>query len=502
MRDLVAFYHDRCCLFGKENNHWDLALENVYFDKSVDEAFLILLLEECQNPLINGPKEYLHYLRKLVSIGFFLQVEPEHPLLSLARKALKQIYTQGFWREFQLGEALYALGCHLLGLPLPLFHPKQLPKGGILSEVGNHLSDGGIPHPLMNTELALIWLFLSWEIENEELLSASLKWAHFAMGLFDHENYPFHGIWLRESEYRPLIFLSHYFLLFSVSSQMLLSPKIKHLADALFDKLEEMGKDSFQAPPYFLFLLACGFKRLSAKKNCLKPEGKFSSNEIDEDLGCFIAQHQDMSLICSFSGVNTGLGALHKTHVRIVSFGPHFSPLSDSDRYGLHRISSGIAKPFRDIEFEKEERGFELKGWSRLISPFVSDLFHHNMTLMQPGNQWVFFSVFSDGELLKFESRLSKHDETHPLFFAFFLIADQVVVEGGHSLVPATLDRYQGLSTPLTFKKEGEELRLYPQTQTKMDVIPLAGSPHFYSANFLIAFAFEKDQKNLVWTLT
>lgn len=501
MRDLVTFYRDRLHLFSETDN-WCLALKNFFLEKPVDEALITSLLDECRDPTIQNPHDYIFYLKKLVSVGWMLRFQPMPALLSDLQNSLQTIYTQGFWKEFQLGEALYSLGCHLAQLPSPSLEPKLLAKGGILIESGHHLSDGGIPHPMLNAELALIWLFLGWETENETLIESALKWVHAAIGLFDHENRPFHGIWLRESEYDPLTFFSLYFLLFSAATEMLISSKVRHLADALFDALKEVDDRACGQPPYFVALLARGFEVLSEAKKTPEVEGKFSINEVNESLGYLTTRQKDMSIACSFSGVNTGLGALHKTHVRIVSFGPHFTPLADSDRYGLHRTSSGASEPFRDLEFDQKEETFQVKGWARLISPFSSHVSPHNVTLTEPGKQWIFFSATGDGEKVTFESRLSEHDESHPLYFAYFIAADQVSIEGGESLKPATLNRYQGPSRLLTFEKGEEKLTLAPQSESEMHVIPLAGSHHFWAADFLIAFAFEDHKQSYAWDIS
>ena len=501
MRDLVTFYRDRLHLFSEEDS-WCRAIKNCYLEKRVDEALIASLLDECRNPTVDSPQDYLRYLRKLVFLSFLHRFQPMPMGVSTLKKIYQKIYTQGFWKDFQLGEALYTLGCHLAGLSSPALEPKQLAKGGILLEAGNYLPDGGVPHPLLNAELVLVWLFIGWETENDLLIHAALKWVHVSMGLFDHENRPFHGIWLRESEYHPLSFCSLYFLLFSVSSEMLISSKIRHLADSLFDALKEVDDAAFKAPPIFLLFFALGFESLYEKKKCPEVNGSYSMNEVDESLGYLSARQNDISLACSFSGVNTGLGALHKTHVRIVSFGPHFTPLADSDRYGLHRTSSGITDPFRDLEFDKKTDTFEVKGWTRIISPYASHVCHQNMTMTQPGGQWLYFSASGNGEKIFFESRLSEHDEKYPLYFAYFITADQAHIEGRQSLTPATLNRYQGPSKSTTFEKGEEKLTLHPQMEAEMHVIPLAGSHHFWAADFLVAFPFEDHHKAYSWEIS
>ena len=61
--------------------------------------------------------------------------------------------------------------------------------------------------------------------------------------------------------------------------------------------------------------------------------------------------------------------------------------------------------------------------------------------------------------------------------------------------------RYQGESKSLVFEKNQESLTLNPQYEGEMQVIPLSGTRHFWSADFLLAFSLNKKLYPYRWTI-
>jgi len=484
MRDLVTFYQDRLTSLC-ESDKWSSALKSFLLDKPIDKALISSLIS------LDSSLDVIQQLRNLVSAALLLRFQPIPDVAEELKKNLKQTYTRGYWKTFQLPEALFALGCFLLDLPMPELKPFQLKKGGLLVEMGNHLASGGVPDTMINGELALIWLFLGWETDNKALVHAALKWVHLSLALLDHEQRPFHGMWLKDGDYDPLSFFSLHALLFQVSSHLLTSSKLLHVKDVFFSRLEEI--DQIKPPPFLIFL-AAAFESLSHEKKCMEVEPQFSLHDVDESLGYLSARHEKMSFACSFNGVNTGLGALHKDQVRIVSFGPHFTPLADSDRYGFHRVSSKSFEAFHDVEWDQQPGRFAVKGWARLIAP-------SELSKVKPGKQWLYFAASGEGSECFFESRLSKKDDKYPLYFAYFISAKKALTEEGQALLPGTLDRYQGKSQLVTFQTEDETLTIKPFFEGSMQVIPLAGSRHFWSADFLMAYSLEEAKHPYRWQI-
>ena len=506
MKELIAFYRDRLEVFSKKNN-WCRALKVFFLKGSVDSSLIQPLLDESLDLHVDTPESYLCRLRKLVSLSFFHTFQPHLETKHSIQKIYRHLHTQGFWQEFQIGQALYVLGCDLVGLQTPILKPKQLSKGGILVESGDHFPDGGVADLRLNGELALIWMFLGWKLDREELIDRALRWVYTSMGLFDHEGRPFRGVWVRGSEYHPLLFHSLYLLLFSVSSKIVIDPEMDRIACSLLRLLEGVDTPSFDVASLFFILLSLGFKQLEEKKPYSRMAShSYSKRQMDRSLGYASFRQERFSLACSFSGVNTGMGVFHKKYVRILSFGPHGSPLGDLDQYGVYRTSSlSLSQPFRDLEISRGSDHFSAYGWTRTFSSKFSDEMAQNRSLNRVSDsslskQWIYLSLEVSGSKMVVTSRLLKREEKSPFFFAYFIVAERAHI-GSCSLAPSTLNRYQGENREIVFEKGGERLSLNPQTEGQMDVIPLAGEPYFWGADFLVAFLFEESLKGCTWEI-
>ena len=506
MKELIAFYRDRLEIFSKKNN-WCHALKVFFLKASVDSSLIQPLLDESLDLHVDTPESYLCRLRKLVSLSFFHTFQPRLDTKHLVQKIYKDLYTQGFWQEFQIGQALYALGCHLIGLETPVLKPKQLSKGGGLVESGDHFPDGGVPNLRLNGELALIWIFLGWKLNREELIDQALRWVYASMALFDHEDRPFRGMWVKESEYHPLLFHSLYLLLFSVSSKIVIDPEIDRIADSLLGLLKGVDSSSFDVAPTFFILLSLGFKQLEEEKPYSRMAShSYSKSEIDRSLGYASFKQKGFSLACSFSGVNTGMGVFHKRDVGILSFGPHGAPLGDLDQYGIYRTCSfSLSKPFRDLEISKGSDHFFAYGWTRTFSSKPLGETAQNTTLNPVSSsnlskQWIYLSLEVSRSKMVVTSRLLRREEKDPLFFAYFVVAERAHI-GDSSFASSTLNQYQGENREIVFEKKGERLFLTPQTEGQMDVIPLAGGSYFWGADFLVAFLFRESLKGSTWEI-
>lgn len=263
---------------------------------------------------------------------------------------------------------------------------------------------------------------------------------------------------------------------------------------------EEQELPRFDASNRWIGGLTIGFKKLIEKQAPFPDvyvEPVFHT--IDPSLGFIRYDYESLSLVCSACGVNTGLGAIHKKGVRVVAFGPHYYPLADSDCFGIYRPSNGSTDGFKDLIMESEESQCRFKGWSRLVSPQSEEPLKQTIPDKEPGNQWIFFDIQAQKESLDIDVCLSQCLETTPLAFAFFVSAQKVCIGKEKTLRPGSIERYQGKSNTLVFEKDQEFLTLIAQYPGDMQVIPLAGKQHFWSADFLIAFPITEKLKLLSW---
>ncbi len=498
MKSLAAFYRKHLSVFDREDL-WCYALKSCFLQAAPDETLAWALFDECQKTDTDSPKSHLSLLRKFASLSFFCEFQTISKVKVPLQQAYGKLDARGFWDEFQIGKALYSLGCYLIGLPVPTLEPKQLTKGGILVESGGYFPDGGIPHLLLNAELALTWLFLGWKLKCEKLIEAALKWAHLSAHFFDHKNRPFHAVWTREPEYSPSLFYVLYFLLFSVSSKFVANAKIVQLAETLSFALEQKDCGFLHPSPVLAAFFSLGFESLEREKIVLEMDTLHIAQEIDQNLGYLLFKQNDLSFMCCFSGVNTGLGALHKTGVCILSFGPHHTPLGDPNRYGIYRTCS-FSQPFRDVELVKTSNAFMLKGWTRILSSDVARGSPLSLTMNYPSRQWLHLCAEGSQSKVLLKSRLVGPSGETPLFFAYFVKADEVRVQSD-LFSPGSLRQYRGKNREIVFEGGGQTLCLQPHTQGEMYVIPLAGGHHFWGADFLVAFLIEPYGKMHSWEI-
>jgi len=496
MSGLVTFYKDRLEeLDDKE------AIKSILKNEKVDETAVFSLIKQCQETSVDSPQDILVFYKKLLTLILILPFSDRDNRSSdlHVKKLLKRGNREGYWSSFQLPMAYAALSSYLTTGEYDKLDVKQLEKGGVLLESGHHIFDGSVIKPIESAHLALIWLYLGWANQDEELLGAALKLAQFCMNFCDNNGTLFQGLWTREEEYLPFELHSALALLFSISSHLRLSSKMNVIKEVLYKKLEEEEVTQVDS---MTLLLAINFRKL-IDENRPYPEitRGLTLYSMDHSLGFMRYDHQNLSLACTGCGVNTGLGAIHKRGVHIVSFGPHYHPLADSDCFGIYRTSNGSREGFKDLTIESEEDGCQFRGWSRLISPQPSRVSKQNFSCSNPGEQWLFYDIRAEKDNLQLDVRLDNDPHDASVSLAFFVSAEKAMMEGEEPLIPGALERYHGKSSIVSFEKDGEILSIHPQFEGEMQLIPLAGKRHFWSADFLLAFPLTEKLKPYSWKL-
>lgn len=491
MSGLVAFFK------GRENvsSHADplsLAVHAYLKGEGRVEALLFSLLEAAASLSLETPEDVLEFYRYLTAV-LFMKEENNDRLDSQIMPLLNRGIADGFWKSFQLQEGYQVLAAFLLDQTRNPFQVRQLEKGAVLQEGGLHVLDRHAPHPRENGELALICLYLGWAWNDEELMASGLKLTEFCLSLCDHEGELFQGMWMKESDYQRETLTDLFSLLFHVASHVALSSKIQVISEALSKKMR--GEDPLVA------LFAKGFQTLIDKGAPFpKVEGGVTLYDQDQSLGFLRYQYGNLSLACSAAGVNTGLGVIHKNEVHITSFGPHYAPLADSTCYGIFRPSNGSRDGFKDLSLESSEDKARFMGWTRIVSPAAEHLSESPFSVAQPGPQWLMFDVKGEKETVDLTVRCHQIDEANLLYIVFFVHADRSVI-GERALFPKALDRFQGRSGEILFERGEGKITIKPQFESEMEVIPLAGEDHFWSADFLLAFPIREKMVPHRWII-
>lgn len=178
----------------------------------------------------------------------------------------------------------------------------------------------------------------------------------------------------------------------------------------------------------------------------------------------------------SLEGVHGGFGHIQAKGASIVTMGPHFFPLGLSDLYGIYRTKDS----FDDVHIAKDP--FAFKGWTRLAHK------------QKPSDLWMEVSAKEDGETLKLSVKFLHFTDFSPVSMVFFVKANKVVVNPFFEVYPSSLERYQGGSEKVSLSDGA--LTLNAQFEGEMQVIPLAGGPYFWGADFLVAYAITKEMSS------
>ena len=471
MSGLVTFI-ERCQEETLDYDPIRAAVNAFLIGKERGESLLFPLATHCESFSIDTPQDLIDYYRSFLSLLFLRKfyekqdAKLDQQIRSLILKGRKM----GFGKYFYLQKGYETLARFLFENKREELEFKQLEKGAILYN--------NLPHPMQNGEMGLIALYLGLLWGDEDLLQKGLKCVEFSLSLCDHNGRIFQGLWLKETEYRSITHSDTFILLFNVSSHLVTCSKLQMVA--------ESSRDHSYSDP-FVLLFNQAFKEISFPN---LNQG-LTLHDIDRSLGFLHYQYGETSLVCSAAGMNTGLSSLHKKGIHVVSMGPHYAPLADSDYYGVSRLSNGSQEGFKDLKIESDDEKGNFQGWTRIVS-----LDEENQS-----EEWLFFNLEAEKEKIELTVRKSHHNELNSLFYVFFVSADKGIVGEEMELHPGILDRYQGSTHKVLFEKDKEKIEITPYFNGEMKLIPLAGKNHFWSADFLLAFSLKKNLYPYRWTV-
>lgn len=195
------------------------------------------------------------------------------------------------------------------------------------------------------------------------------------------------------------------------------------------------------------------------------------------------------SILTSVLGMNTGHGAIAAGRNQIVSFGPHYYPLGQMDKFGIIRKATRGMDSFQDVRFTSTP--FSIKYWSKLVGSEVCD---------KPSAIWSEVEIEELDKGIQLTSRYENLGHETSFAFAFFIKSD-CMIRGMQNFHQNTLERYRGPSETIICQSGEDRLEIRPCFKSYMQIIPLAGGNHFWGANFLLAYDVDNLQNPLRWAL-
>jgi len=391
------------------------------------------------------------------------------------KPALGQALCHRSWDQFQLGDALTALSCHLAGMAYPRPIPKQLPNGAALLEWGGHGRAAHVPDLAGCAELGSLWAILGILQDSPELCMAALKLANWQLNLLDNTGFPHLGLWSKGSDCSVPHLLAYQQLLFTLCSRI--------SGEEYFERAAQLQAKHFKG--WDRLKLPQKLYEFIAPKLVLKTRYRINPFAEEVTVGMAKWADRDMSVVCSLSGYNSGMGSLHKKEVAILNFGPQVGVLDDLKGFGIERSCSMTERSFADLKWEKEPGGVLIKGWTKVYSKPL----------------WIFSSMVLSNKQLRIQIEFQENKSLENLSFVFYLKGQKCVVGNRDHIQAYSLDRYQGANAPLTLLGESEKIYLEAGQPGKMSLIPLAGGDFFWGTDFLLAFEIDPAVQNYTWTI-
>lgn len=455
------------------STHWEKFIRQILENSSSEDVDASALVQEIAGRPLASFGEYLSTWRETLALYLMGRYFPAIDASVLVEKLKKHKY----FGRFQLGRLFDAITAE------KPFSFKQLPQGGILLETDNQLEELSIPKPQLTAELSVLGLIHGLITKDRELLSAVLRFARFHMQTLDRKGKPFAGLWSGVKHFSYATSYGLNYLLFSSTAHLSPWPKFHLLAETQLTLLKEMDSERFEEIAPYLAVLSLVLERELDNEIEGVVDEDFKSDD-EKDLGFSTFQGSSLHIACTTSGAHSGVGAISKGNVRIVSMGPCFQPLGEPHTYGVHRMP-----PLSDTIVRKDNEEFSFNGWTRLIHPEEGHL----------SKSWMELQVQGSKNRGRVTVRFSEN--TKDLHFAFFIESTEAIVNEHFYLQPASLDRYAGESAEIQFQMGDHALKILPKGDSGMQVIPLAGGDHFWGANFLVAFAMPPESTPVHWEI-
>ena len=333
-------------------------------------------------------------------------------------------------------------------------------------------------------ETALLFLGVGLQRRDEGLLRDALAKALSLMELLDRKGRPFSGLLSSPSEFSHAAFYGLGYLLFAAAAHIAEWPKYHLVAESLLTHFKELPVPCYAKVEPLHVALAHFFEKELEKEGVPLIRGTPEMKSYEKELGVASYHNESLSIGCSSTGSHSGVCGMSKNGIRIVSMGPSRSPIGEEENFGVMRIP-----PVADAVVERGDETFDFACWTRLASKNDTDLSKTWMELKVAGRR-------GRGKIgVKFT------DLEESLHFLFFVQGEKATVGEQFSLEAGTLDRFSGVENRVSVKNGVEVINIQAVDSESIEVIPLAGSDHFWGADFLVAYKIPSRCKSMTWDI-
>jgi|GEM_PF-2041963 len=465
---------------GMDSSLWEEIFAVASQKKPLPESLVAHLIDRCNHFQIVVEKDYLAYARlafTLVAIYHFSGVSQEKCTQDLQEVYAKLLCHQ-HPRSWQLPYFYKVTISYLMGRKVEEGAAHVVSKGIALVEYGGHYPYMHLPHALYNAELALLGMILGITLHRAALVESSIKigeWVAESLALG-------HPLWMQEETYDPALLMQISRSLFALILHSTPHEKIQKMYDSL---QESSAKNPLSA------VFALLVKNIVATPRSLSIQYNLDKRSEEENRYLGYVVHKDKSLSCyaTVSGARTGFAGIAKGSAQIISIGPHTLPLGDMSHYGIYRTPLLQKTPFKDVSIQKTQNQTLFSGWTGIVDGEAEH--------PRQGPLWlhVHFQAKDGAACIQ---TMWMGEENPAMYIALFVKGSKIIVDQKFHLHPSTLDRYQGSVAPLSIHGETTSLQVCAKASHSMQVIPLAGQGCFWGAEFLIAYALQKEETLLL----
>lgn len=427
----------------------------------------------------------------------------------------------------QYVRSLIALNHVLGGLPIPNVGIHLLESGAALISSRDYCPWLSLPFSPQHFELGIFLSLLNLLNDTEvDLRESVLKIARWQMNTLDHSCKPQSGLFVREIEGDVINQLWTSYLLFRCAALFDPDSSFLKMSHRSFEELKQHFQKQDSAAPILWLLIdkwLDGHKTQSrghlfqlnrddlvtkamnvahsesdSQREPLPPEREFSLQEniYDPSTALVGVRYPDREVICTLHGVQTGLGTLRQKDVSIVTYGPHYYPLSDCQRFGIQGnalTDNGI----RRSQIEMQNQSFSIQGCVRLLDEPSTD----ESCLGKFRGIWIDISQTLESSIFSVKASFLCLDPIEGVAFTFFIKALKYSVHS-RTYSKGKLEKYEGENAPILFEGKTGCVNLKALNyEGKIEVIPLAGEHNFWEADFLVSYPIKDLQKQIEWQI-
>jgi hypothetical protein len=410
--------------------------------------------------------------------------------------------------SFQLFTTLTALIKQLCGVDFPSPFIKLTQSGMAPQHELYAPGERGVPLSPFHALQGVYCLLLGKVSGDNQLISAAQGVTQWHEKVLDHDRLPPIALYAKQESGPANLHLAATALLFTLSGHFFSQPEWKQNATAQLEALNRTEASSCGGIPPLFPLIVQWSKSWPITDNPapLTSEAPFNDGE------CALITHrtEKCSAVATLVGEGTGMGSFKVGDVSILTYGPHVMELHEGQGYGVEQeVLTPEILLYGDNTLPHTSFDRDIPSLSGTVragtipQATVEHTLGEAMDHLAVPNFW----VRSKQTLFDNETKIT----ARPLFvgdwvdpnFVFYVNSDCCELEGGRELLPDSLDGYRGQVESVFLKgKEGGILLTSTEGCEEMQVIPLAGGPNYWGANFMVAYSLGAPGKDYSWSIS